>query len=166
MHFEEQAHLILAHPERYEALGSWNAHDVVFRIWRYPALQHPSSWALGLRSTGHRVRRLEWDKAKDVYWPLGDPTIYGSEAEVPPENAAQIIDELGQLAFPPFVMRNSIGIDGIVYGVETCSFYLSARASWWCEPPPLWAPVAEWFERTVAVFEALLPPSTAQLHSR
>jgi hypothetical protein len=83
MDLDQKARSILAHPELYPALGNWGSVELLLRIWQYPSFQHASSWALGHREDGYRVRRLEWDHITDRRWPHGTPTIYGSEAALP-----------------------------------------------------------------------------------
>jgi len=160
MDLDQKARSILAHPESYPALGDWGSVELLLRIWQYPSFQHASSWTLGHREDGYRVRRLEWDHITDRRWPHGTPTIYGSEAALPDETAVAVLNGFAGLTVRPFVPAHAWGTDGIDYGVETCSPYLSARLTWWHQPPDSWPGVAAWFDAAAAAFDGLFPDSS------
>jgi hypothetical protein len=164
MDLDRRAKLLLDNPEKYPALEAWPVFELVFRIWRYPALTSCSSWLLRENKGIFHVRRLEWDRFKDSRWPRGEPTIYGSESPVPTEEARSIVQRLRAISLPPFVEPRSFGIDGVTFGVEMMSYSMNRRLSWWCDAPEGWEPLAEWLGDTVAAFDALLPESTAKMN--
>ena len=161
---EEPAIACLERPETYSALEQWSEFETVFRVWRYPALRACSSWLLRESKDSFWIRRLEWDRYKDSAFPQGEPTIYGSEAIVLTEDAQTIIEKFRALSLQPFLNPPQFGIDGETFGVETKSYYLKCRLSWWSRPPESWQSLAVWLEETTDYFDSLLPQSTAKMN--
>ncbi|HKO45864.1 MAG TPA: hypothetical protein VJU84_21485 [Pyrinomonadaceae bacterium] len=129
---EQRAISYLEQPETYPGLEAWNEHELLFRVWRYPAFGAYSTWVLREKDGEFRVRRLEWDRSK---LSIGDPKIYGSESIVPTDRVASIIQRFRAITLPPFSEPSSWGIDGVIFGVESKSHYLNGRLSWWYRPP-------------------------------
>lgn len=161
---EEPAIACLERPETYSALEKWSEFETVFRVWRYPALRACSSWLLREEKKAFWVRRLEWDRYKDSAFPQGEPTIYGSETIVSTEDAQIIVEKFRGLSLQPFLNPPQFGIDGETLGVETKSYYLKCRLSWWSRPPESWQSLAAWLEETTDYFDSLLPQSTAKMN--
>lgn len=161
---EENAKSCLENSESFPALEKFSELETVFRVWRYPALRTHSSWILHEKNQTFRVRRLEWDRNKDLSFPQNNPTIYGSEATVSTEDARNIINEFRSLALQPFLITPQFGIDGETVGVETKSGYLNCRLSWWGDAPESWSKLSEWLEGTTNYFDSILPQSTAKMN--
>lgn len=161
---EENAKNCLENSESFPALEKFSELETVFRIWRYPSLCIYSSWVLREKNQTFRVRRLEWDRNRDLSFPQTNPTIYGSETIVSTEDARNIINEFRSLALQPFLITSQFGIDGETVGVETKSSYLNCRLSWWGDAPESWGKLSEWLERTTDYFDSLLPQSTAKIN--
>ena len=161
---EENAKNYLENPGNFPALEKFSELEMVFRIWRYPGLRTHSSWLLREKNQIFRVRRLEWDRYKDLSFPQTNPTIYGSEAMVLTEDARKIINEFRSLVLQPFLITSQFGIDGETIGVETKSDHLKCRLSWWNDAPESWNKLSEWLDRTTTYFDSILPQSTAKMN--
>jgi hypothetical protein len=131
---DEPAIAYLERPETFSALERWSELETVFRVWRYPALRTCSSWLLRESKQAFWVQRLEWDN-KGSAFPKCEPTIYGSDAIVPTNEAQAIVEKFRALSLQPFLNPPQFGIDGVRIGVETNSYYLKCRFSW-CNKPP------------------------------
>jgi len=160
---EQVAVEVLNHPQTYPALEAWPERELIFRIWRHPALDAYTSWLLRETNKTFYVRRLEWDRRFDCRCPQQEPTIYGSESILPTERAILLLDKLRTISLTPFVSTPSIGIDGVIYGVETKGFYLKTKLSWWCSPPESWNELATWFNEAVELFNSILPDGAARM---
>ena len=126
-----------------------------------------SVWTLLLwRGEKAFVRRIEWDHVADARLgdtlPDGPPTTYGADAELPFEEAKQLLDGLTALSFPPFLPADIFGLDGVTFAVHFGDAYRSAKLSWWCKPPEAWQPLADLYDDAIVRFEKFLPVSTAQ----
>jgi hypothetical protein len=154
-------------PEEFPGLVPWPSQCITVRCIELPSFTPRVVWALRHELKVSAVRRIEWDHCADVQLadilPKSAPTIYGADAPLPPAEVKQLLAELTSISVPAWVQRSAWGTDGVSFGIEFGDGWLSAHYSWWCEPPPPWQPLADWFARAKALFEQHLPPSTARL---
>jgi hypothetical protein len=104
------------------------------------------------------LRRVVWDqRCVQVH----DPMIYACESPLESSVFRFLLSELQAIDLHPFSPVSIIGLDGTSHGVEAGSCYLSARLAWWETPPKEWEPLQNWHTRATALFDSLLPSSTA-----
>jgi len=119
-----------------------------------------------MREKTAQVRRVEWDHVADAQLrdtlPDGPPTAYGADAELPLAAANRLLDDLAALSLPPFLPINTVGIDGVTFGIHFGNSWRSAKLSWWGDPPKAWQPMVTLYDDAITLFEKLLPVSTAQ----
>jgi hypothetical protein len=152
---------LLAAPEAYPGLPAAEDWSVILRLLRFEALGPYYVWAVLRRGEHSVVRRIIWEQRKDQRPGVVEPTTFGSHAPVATELLGPQLLALQSIALRPFVPFAGIGIDGVNFGIECGSFWRSARLYWWCDPPPEWPGVQEWFDQTVRMFETLLPEHRA-----
>lgn len=169
---ETSARNTLAQPESYAALRVINDAEIIFRIWRYPSLSVCSAWLLYKLKEDFFVRRLEWDWTKDnLYITDSEPTIYGSETNIPEDQAERVIEKLKSLKLQPFQISDLTYIDGTTYGIEARfenlrflpSRNFPLKFSWHCKPPDGWESLESWLSETASIFDSILPVSTAKM---
>ncbi|MEN8445767.1 MAG: hypothetical protein ABG776_12220, partial [Cyanobacteria bacterium J06555_13] len=108
------------------------------------------------------VRRIEWDSAKRFPSEDAEPFTYGCEVPCSSELAENTLTSLSSIKISPFEQSELIGLDGIIQGIKTENPWLSCSLRWWLLPADDWQPLAQWFEKTVNSFDAILPESTCR----
>ncbi len=159
---EQKALELLRQPEQYLGLPSRNLRDRYFLIWEYPSFFPFATWTLSKVDDGFFVRRIRWRRLASPPHNLIEPDTFGADVSLPPSIALKLMDELTSLEFKPFYRDESIGLDGVGYGVSIECFRTTCELSWWCDPPPALEPVAEWFRRAQTAFEQVLPNSAGE----
>jgi len=156
----------LSHPEAYPGLAPWKEHETQVRFIELPSFRPYSVWTLQVQGTAARVRRIEWDHVTDVrLWdafPDAEPTTYGADAQLPFEDARQVLDELASIRMPPFLPVHTLGIDGVTCAIEFGNHWRSATLSWWGNPPDEWHQMVHSYRSAIMLFERFLPASTAR----
>jgi hypothetical protein len=156
----------LMNPETYPGLIQRNRQQRKLLIWCYPTFQPYSSWSIFDVDHHYWVRRIEWSRARhfssntfssdDV-----DPYTYGCEAVIGNKSANTLLTTLSEFTLRPFQQPELMGRDGTIYGIEIGADWLPCRLTWWNLSVDDWQPLADWFERAVTEFEAVLPASTS-----
>lgn len=157
---EEQAYRLLEYPERYPGLLKRREGDRKLLLFRYPSSSINTSWSLFETEEAFWLRRIDWDRSK--WCPLEDvePFTFGCEISCSPEFVKDILSSLSVIKFCPFKQPELIGIDGTFYGIKIEYYWLCCSVRWWEQPNDDWKPLAQWFDKTVKVFEQILPQST------
>ena len=150
-------------PESYPSLAERPFARTLLRIWRYPSFGPYLSWALIQASSQMFVRRVTWDKSDML---AVTPVTFGSEVAIEEPAYEGLLLRLREMQLPPFITVARLGLDGTTYGIETSAFGLSARLSWWQDPPPEWAALGIWHAEAVEKFDGLLPASTPTFDQR
>jgi hypothetical protein len=163
---DRKAHQRLAHPEVYPGLKERRRDQHKILLWRYPSFAPYSSWSIFQVNNHHWVRRIEWQRSRPFPSDNVDPYTYGCEALLAPKVANELLSALGAIAFRPFQQPELRGTDGTVCGIEVGSDWLPCSLTWWQLPAADWQPLADWFERVVTEFEAILPTSTSYGYSQ
>lgn len=131
-------------------------------LLRVPSFEAYSVWALYKNDEDYRIRRIEWDPGMKLPQP-GQPTLpkeaMGSEVGFDSVTGAALLGELGAMSVPVVQTPKRFGLDGVSYAIVTGSYLCSTELSWWQEPPDGWSELGDWFDRAVAAFDAVLPPS-------
>jgi hypothetical protein len=159
---EDVAVSILLKPESFPALAKRLEFERQLLLWRFPSFTPHSSWALYnvFGEKRYLVRRLEHDPGKGIPLNKEDPHIFGAEALISTASAEALLAELESLPAPMFRRSAIIGIDGTMFGLQAGNAWQGTKVNWWCHHSPEWQPLAAYYERVVAEFEALLPRST------
>jgi hypothetical protein len=152
----ELAVAYLANPDAFPGLPRPKGHIKV-KLLKIPAFHAYSVWALLEHEGSYRVRRIEWDHGMKL---AKLPGTYGSEAELDPSTATDLLNELATLSVPAMQSPPAFGLDGVSFALVIGSFWGSSEFSWWCEPPAGWSELAAWYDRAHDAFEAVLPVST------
>jgi hypothetical protein len=153
---EYRALKLLHRPEAYPGVPELEG-DVVLRLMKFEGLGKYWVWVVTAAGRRHFVRRVVWDRPRDYRPGALSPTIYGADAALPGGSMEGHLAELRSLILPPFLADDTVGLDGVGFGVEHRSHKLSAGLYWWFAPPEGWRPLAEWFDRCVEVLQAPLP---------
>ena len=159
---EERATQLLENPLLYPGLPQKKRPRVLLRLWHYPAFEPHASWVIIEDDTKYFLRRVVWDQRVDIVSP--EPQTYATEAPINKCVLDELMNKLQGIELPPFIPVDTVGIDGVRNGLEFGSYMASARLSWWCDPPPQWAPLQSWHNDAIDVLEQLLPSSAAYLH--
>jgi hypothetical protein len=154
---EARALEILRRPEVYPGLPALRRSDVILRLIKFEGLGKYYSWAVAERADTCVVRRVIWDRPTDHRPSAIDPTTFASDANAPADFLEQHVAALRSMVLSPFIPCDTVGLDGVHFGVEYGNHMLSAGLYWWSLPPEDWRPLAEWFSRCAEAFEALLP---------
>lgn len=156
----DKAHQLLTHPESYRGLKIRKKSDRSLLIWSYPAFSTYCSRSLFIEQKAREqicfVRRIKWVRSVGSSFTV-NPYSIGSEAIIDLQQATEIIDRFCQIKLPPLESPNTIGIDGIIYGIEITDRGIDRCFSWRSIPPEDWQPLLIWFQDTVAIFDAILP---------
>jgi hypothetical protein len=153
-----RAREILDSPLAYPGLVQRKRARVPLRVWRYPSFEPYCSWSVVESNEAQFIRRIVWDQSRTS---LVEPATYGCEAPLEPQTFGLLMSELHALELSPFRPDARFGIDGTSYGIEAEAYSVSTRLVWWEAAPDGWASLQVWYERSVAIFESLLPASTA-----
>src|SRR5437867_3499658 len=125
--------------------------SVVAIIWRYPSFEPYQSWAIirtrGGSSDQWRVRRTTWQRPIDftratdplkqaAFMAESDPmpTVDVLDARMDGDLAGKLLERLGTLTVPSLLASESIGVDGVLNGLETQLG--KVHIEWWCSGPP------------------------------
>lgn len=159
----DKAHQLLTHPESYRGLKIRSKCDRSLLIWSYPAFSAYCSWSLFIEQKAREqicfLRRIKWVRSVSMgsSFRAIDPYSIGSEAIIDLQQATEIINRFCQIKLPSLESPNTIGIDGIIYGIEITDRKIDRCFSWWSIPPEDWQPLLIWFQDTIAIFDAILP---------
>lgn len=159
----DKAHQLLIHPESYRGLKIRNKSDRSLLIWSYPAFSAYCSWSLFIEQKAREqicfLRRIKWVRSVSVgsSFTVVYPYSIGSEAIIDLPQTTEIIDRFCQIKLPSLESPNTIGIDGIIYGVEITDRGIDRCFSWRSIPPEDWQPLLIWFQDSVTIFDAILP---------
>lgn len=160
---ESAAHRILDHPESYSGLRPLDPKDTILRLIENPSQTwYPVSvWLLQLDPDSALVRRVEWDRNSDRRFPKAAPHTFGTDAEIPREEAAALIEDLHSISISPF-RPLELCIDG---GLQTVEFWgrgtRVTSVSWWGDRHE-WRQLVDWYSRARTLFENYLPVRTAR----
>jgi len=83
------------------------------------------------------------------------PSLSFRAVEVEPRWMQEELDKLHKLVIPPFLVNNSVGLDGVRYEICQSSFMAGARLNWWGEGPEQWLPLRELFMSLWTTLEEL-----------
>jgi len=161
MNLEQKAIEILTHPENYPGLHKVDRGSIKLQIWQYPAFGVYSSWILYKANRSFGIRRVEWNRFTKAF-PL-EPITYGSDAILPTIDANSILSKLTAIKLSPFIPVSTIGLDGVIYGIQFESRHILVQLRWWWNLPEEWSSLREWFQEAVDMFEYYLPASTSSL---
>lgn len=150
----EQAKFVLEQAEHFELLPKHSNMRVLARVWIYPTFAPWMSWTVLSARSGFYVRRIIWDQSRQN---TATFSFFGSEGHLQKEVWTSLASELDQLVIQPFVAVNGLHIDGTIFGVERISDCITAKLSWWGDPPSSWEAVAHWHTTTIKAFQLLLP---------
>lgn len=144
-------------PEIYPALPPLRRDHVVLRLLRFEGLGAYTVWVVARSASNCVLRRLIWDRSRTYELGTVEPLMFGSDAEYGVLSLERHLEALQQMVLPPFIPAESIGTDGVNFGVEYGSIWRAARLYWWSEPPQQWRALGAWFDATVEDFDAVLP---------
>ncbi|QIF03260.1 hypothetical protein [Roseimicrobium sp. ORNL1] len=153
-------------PSEYPGLPKVESHKMVVQVYVAPSFKPMTSWSVYPVSRDKcLVRRIRWEQIADYQIARAgirqeNPTTYGADVVVEADKIRGGIDELSGLSLPMFNLSNSIGLDGVTFGVRRRTFGNFAEFSWWCEPPQGCDAIAAWYHRFVAQLELSLPAHT------
>lgn len=144
-------------PEIYPPLPPLSRDHVVLRLLRFEGLGAYTVWVVARSASNCVLRRLIWDRSRTYELGAVEPLMFGSDAEYDVSSLERHLEALQQMVLPPFIPAESIGTDGVNFGVEYGSIWRAARLYWWSKPPQQWRALGAWFEATVDDFDAMLP---------
>ena len=154
---EARALEILRRPETYPGLPALQRSDVVLRLTRFEGLGRYLVWVVAARANVYLVRRVIWDRPTDHRPGAIAPTTFGSDADAPAELLERHLAALRSIALPPFIPCDTVGIDGVNFGVEYGNYMRSAGLYWGSSVPEDWRLLGDWFSGCVETLEAVLP---------
>jgi hypothetical protein len=160
-HRQESAERLLADPRSYPGLVSRSDAFIILRVWISPAFDPYCSWSVLMQKGKYFLRRVVWDQRKLEV--TSEPATFAAEVALKEEDWKPLVTELEQIELPAFVPVNTIGIDGVTYGVEVGGFMTSASFRWWCDPPERWKGLSMWHRKAMHELQKQLPPSTVSL---
>ena len=164
MQTEEQARDLFERPLDYPGLVQRRRAQEHVRIWRKPAFDPESTWAIISDQEDWFVRRVVHVREQRGGEPFHD--TFGSEGTLPENDAVALLMELKAISVAPFVDSSVFGLDGAHYGIAKMGGLYRASISWWCEAPAGWRPLRDWYLRAVETLERYLPPSSVPLQAR
>jgi hypothetical protein len=158
---EAMAQRLLEHPKDLEPRDTIRHYSSLWRLWQFPAFGVQKSWTI--LTAGRKlspdappiVREVSWDRAADhhrvfdpIAWPQSGfnrlPTMKIRDALLPPLELDRFIDAGKQLAVPLIVSKNTVGLDGEYFGLETAVVSPFARVQWRNEGPAEWRHFTDW----------------------
>jgi hypothetical protein len=160
---------LLDDPSGYPGLPEITRQKLLVQVYVIPSFQPLTSWSVYASADGrYGVRRVRWDRTADYNVPLAIlkqqyPTTYGADADLPSDSIRRRLDELAALHLPLFALPDSVGTDGVQFGIRRETFGHLAEFSWWCEPPRGCEAIAAWYDRFVGFLESSLPAHTDYL---
>jgi hypothetical protein len=158
---EIRALSLLRDPSLYPAMPSMADTACVLQTFTVPSFTPILSWTVYcIRSERFVVRRVRWDFALDRRAQIGDPSTYAADAQLDPAFVQSQLQALAAISMSPFDMPQSIGLDGVSFGVRREFGCRSCEYSWWCQPPESCQPIADWYHQFTESVEALLPAHT------
>lgn len=146
----------LEHPETYPGLPNRDAGQIRLRLCHFPHLEWYWTWTVFKQKENINLRRIVWTKTNII----PELTLYASEVEISENIYSKFMKELGSIKIPPFVPTSIIGLDGETFHVESGDHHCSSKLQWWCDAPPGWEKLENWFHTTVTYFESVLPECT------
>lgn len=136
--------------------------DPEFILLRIPSFEAYCSWAFYKQEDRYRIRRIEWDpgmKLPQTGQPPRPTEALGTEAELDAAFGTALHAELMAMSVPLVQAPKMSGWDGTSYGIIAGSHLCATEFSWWMEPPSGWSELGNWYDKALAAFEAVLPPS-------
>ena len=128
----KKAYKILTSPENYPGLQARATNDRLLLIWCYPSFAPYCSRPLFVQNTNqprsYSTRRIKWQQCHNV-WLGREPFTVGCEAAIDISTTEAIVQKFTSLKLQSLEPRERIGIDGIIYGVESSK--LNCYFSWW-----------------------------------
>ena len=153
---QARAMAYLAAPDLYPGLPKRRSLEVL-RLLR---IADPMSvWALSKSGETYWVRRIEWVWGEIVGSTTG---VFAAETELDSATVEDLIGEFAEMAVPTMPTPECYLISGgVSYAIRVGDYSLSTEYSWTHDPPQAWVPLASWYERMHAVFEAALPEAAS-----
>ena len=153
----------LANPSKYSGLVEMDERLIEYQLTIIPAFQPYRTWTVyKTEEGGWLVRRIAWSRSEPHNLAMDDADTYGADAKLPVEVAKDLSSQLSDITLPAFNIPETLGIDGVTFGVSKSGFFHRAELYWWCNPPEGWENLAKWFDSAVATFDSHLPELTPQ----
>jgi hypothetical protein len=149
---------VLENAETYELLPKHANMHVAARLWHYPTFTPSRSWTVLVTLSALLVRRIVWNPSRTAPALHG---FFGSEGRLPLDPWRALMHRLETQTVQPFRQDSGMGRDGDTFGIELPGPLSSARLTWWQEPPAGWEGVAQCHTEAVALFQSVLPQSSA-----
>jgi hypothetical protein len=163
MQTEEQASNLLKKPLDYPGLVRRRGAREHVRIWRAPAFDPESAWAIIADQQGWFVRRVvhvRQQRGGEVFH-----DTFGSEGRLPENDATALVMDLRTISVAPFVDSSGFGLDGARHGIAKIDGLCQVDISWWCAAPAEWRPLRDWYLRAIETLERYLPQSSVPLQA-
>jgi hypothetical protein len=164
MQTEEQVKALLDRPLDYPGLVQRRGARERFRIWRRPAFDPETVWAVISDDSGdwfvRRVVHTRHFRGGEIFH-----DTFGAEGSLSERVAVPLLRRLTAIPVVPLVERDAhlIVLDGACHGIEIRDSRYCFSVSWHCAAPPEWHPLRDWFAAAVGALESALPPSSAPL---
>ena len=153
----------LANPSKYSGLVEKDERLIEYQLTMIPAFQPYRTWTVyKTKEAEWSVRRIAWSRSEVARMALEGADTYGSDVALPLDAAADLAQQLSAIVVPAFNIPETLGMDGVTFGVSKSGFFHRAELFWWCNPPNGWECLAEWFDSAVATFDSLLPELTPE----
>jgi hypothetical protein len=161
---QHRALALLHDPSSYPALPDLSRANLLLQLCTAPSFEPMMSWTIyRLRDDTYRLRRVRWDFITDIRIELGEPTTYASDAFLDSEFVQHGLAELSAISLPAFALSDTIGTDGVTFGLRRETVGHFVEICWWCEPPAGCERIGEWYHRFIDSLEARLPAHTDHL---
>jgi hypothetical protein len=163
MQTEEEARWLLERPLDYPGLVERRGASQEVRIWRSPSFDPESSWTIIEDKGEWYVRRVVYVQRSVAgeFW----HDTFASEGRLAEALALSLIRDLRAIRIEPFVKLGGLGLDGATHGVETTTFMVQVRLSWWGKAPEEWSALRSWYRAAIGVLEGQLPPTKTPLQA-
>lgn len=161
MQSEPQAQSLLERPLDYPGLVQRRRAREHVRIWRKPAFDPESAWAIISDQEDWFVRRVVHVRQQRGGELFHD--TFGSEAPLLENDATVLLMDLNAISVTAFADSNVLGLDGAHYGIAKTAGLYRTSISWWNEAPAQWHLLRDWYLRAVETLECHLPPSSVPL---
>ena len=163
--------------------GCWS-----LRLGVFPAFHPPE--VLGIGSASRQVvrgRKIRTEMFTEVRWrtwcqavdyeklrtPVDrlrhprtlEPTVRFRSAEIERGVGDQLLQGLGDVQIPALPVGRVCGTDGISFELFAATAMHRCDYKWWCDQPPEWRPLMEWFDRARRTITLLLDEQPDKLSS-
>jgi hypothetical protein len=151
----------LSDPSMYEGLPRRDVRKIMYQVVLLPSFEPYRTWTVYSEDDGSsKIRRMTWDQRRDYRVEIGGATTFGADGKLPESESKRLSEALAAIQVSPFSFPETLGIDGVTFGVRKRGFMHRAELYWWSIPPDGWEALAAWHGHAIDLLNSFLPEYT------